>query len=260
MKKAYSVIKNIFVVLSLVCLFIFNTGCGLDTFYVISAPVNVVRQPYYTDTDHGERYFSFWTNEETNIDGFVFLGTDVYYKIYNSSSQMSTEVSVLQTLANDSEKSSTSPDKMMNATTSGGYGYKSLKAKGYNNQVLIPNENQNRLVYIRLSDYQSLEEFSARILIGGANGTNLYDSDTKVIPVRNTSDRRTFNFGRSGDLDKIPTSDDEDVKYTSTSTDEGKWYIAMFAVAVGYDATYTNYYSNILYLGSVTIDSNSYDN
>ena len=259
MKKAYNVIKNIFVVLSLVCLFIFNTGCGLDTFYVISAPVNVVHQPYYTDTDHAERYFSFWTNEETDIAGFVFLGTDVYYKIYNSSSQMSTEVSVLQTLASDSEKSSTAPDKMMNPTSSGGYGYKGLEAKKFNKSVLIPSENQNRLVYIRLSDYQSLEAYSARILIGGEYGTNLYDSDTKVIPIRNTSDGRTFNFGRSGDLDKVPTSEDEDVKYTSSSSD-GKWYIAMFAVAVGYDATYKNYYSNILYLGSVTIDSNSYDN
>ena len=47
---------------------------------------------------------------------------------------------------------------------------------------------------------------------------------------------------------------------TYKSTENGKWYISAFAVAVGMDATLTNYYSNILYLGSVTIDANSKDN
>ena len=58
----------------------------------------------------------------------------------------------------------------------------------------------------------------------------------------------------NSEYNKIPASDDVDTKFSSTSQSNDVWYVAMFAVAVGKDTNYTPVYSNILYLGAVTID------
>lgn len=256
MKKAYSKIKYIILLSVVMCLFAFNTGCGLDTFYIIEAPTSIVHQPIYNSIDASDRYFEFWTNESTEMEGFTFMGTEVYYKIYNSSSSMISDVNVLQTLSSDVDKSATAADKMINPTSSGGYGYKALKVDGNNTVPLIQPSSSNQRVYIRLSDYQAVDEYSARVLI---NGSYVNGSESKTVPVRNNSDRNTFNFGRTGSRDKKPNTSDEDTKISSSITDS-KYYISLFAVGVGRDATYTNIYSNILYLGSITIDSAEYDN
>ena len=255
-KKACIFNKWITLLVMIACLLLFNTSCGLDTFYVLNPPISIVHQPDYANESQDSKYFEFWTNENTQIAGFTFQGTDVYYKIYNSYSQMSSEINVLQTLSNDADKSATAAEKMINNTTSGGYGYKSLKVAGNLTTPLIPAIESNQRVYIRLSDYQNVEDYSARVLV---DGRYLNNSAGKTIPVRNTPDRRTFNFGRNGALDIAPTKEDDDVKFSSGMTST-KWYVAMFAAGVGIDASYQNYYSNILYLGSVSIDSSSYDN
>ena len=53
---------------------------------------------------------------------------------------------------------------------------------------------------------------------------------------------------------------DEDFNCSDTADEEGKYYVAMYAVAVGRDSTFQTFYSNILYLGSVTIDGKSENN
>jgi len=255
--KAYNRLKYILLLLSVICLFLFNTSCGLDVFYVISAPYEIVHRPSYDSTDFSDRYFSFWTNEPVSTTGFSFQGTDVYYKIYNNVDNMTSEVNTLQSLSNSETTSSTSANKLIDPSTGGGYGYSKLKVQEYYNEPLIPYTGSNQKVYIRLTDYQNLEEYSARILIGGSDGSNLYGSASKTIPVRDN--RYSFNFGRSGTNDKVPLSIDSDVKYNSETSDT-KWYVAMFAVSVGYDTSYVSVYSNILYLGSVTIDQAESDN
>ena len=50
---------------------------------------------------------------------------------------------------------------------------------------------------------------------------------------------------------------DEDVKGRASN---GIWYVNMYAVSVGRDASYTPYYSLVCHLGSVAIDENSEDN
>lgn len=260
MKKTCNVTGKIFCLLLITCLFLFNTGCGLDTFYMIDAPYSVIHQPTYDNIDYSYRYFDFWTNETVEIEGFDFRGTEVYYKIYNNYSQMSSEISTLQSLANDSEKNVTAADKMINPTDSGGYAYKELKVSGKYESPLIPATGVNQRIYIRLTDYQSMPDYSARICtIQDGEEKYLYESESKTIPVRNSSDIRTFNFGRSGQYDTLPTKDDNDVKIDTENKSE-YWYVAMFAVAVGYDYTFAVYRSNILYLGSVRIDATSQDN
>lgn len=256
MKKACNRIKYICLLSLVMCLFAFNISCGLDTFYIIEPPVSNIHQPIYNSIDASDRYFEFWTNESSDMEGFIFLGTEVYYKIYNSSSTMISEVNVLQTLSSDIDKSATAAEKMINPPTNGGYGYKALKIAGNDSVPLVAPADSNQRVYIRLSDYQAVEEYSARVLV---NGSYLNGSSAKTIPVRNNSDRNTFNFGRNGPKDKRPLTDDEDSKLSSSISDT-KYYISMFAVGVGRDSTYANIYSNILYLGSICIDSSSYDN
>ena len=250
-KKACQTLKKSLILCVGVCL-LFLTGCGLDVYTIIPAPYSTIHTPVYT-TEYDNRYFSFFTNEREfdNEGGVKFQGTEIYYKIYSSYSNMTSQTERLQSLASSDDTSSSASSTLI--TT---YGYKALKAQGYTDSPLIPYKGENQQVYIRLSDYGDLDAFASKILI---NNSSLIESENRTIPVRNTSDRTTFNFGRNGTLDVVPKNGDEDVNYTSMS-DGNKWYVAMFAVAVGIDYLYSPYYSNILYLGAVTIDADSTNN
>lgn len=254
MKKALKFkIKYFLIFFSFQCLFLFNISCGLDTYVVLKTPISTGKEVSYTTTDYSNMYFEFNTNEDPGNyypKDFTFMGTEVYYKIYSSYTTMNSEVSTLQTLAGSTETSASAPDRMINTVSSGGYGYKTLRTAGNNRMPLIPAKITNyQRVYIRLTNYQNLSDFAAVVTV---------DGNSIGTPVRYDRDY-TFDFGRKGSNDKTPLSSDEDVSYSSTSPD-GKWYVAMFAVGVGRDVTYTNQYSNILYLGSVTIDGTKADN
>lgn len=244
------------------------TSCGLDTYVIIDSPTTVINPPIYTTEDFTNECFEFWTNDSgasSYPSDFKYLGTQVYYKIYGSSSTLNSEVSFLQNLSNDSENSTKAPDKLLNPTSSGGYGYQPLQATNVeNNSVLIPyvEGKLSQKVYIRLTDYQNQDDFSARILV---DGKYLNGFSKKSVPVRYENDL-SFNFGRDGENDKKPIpyssstgSGDLDVNASSIPSN-GVWYVAMFAVGIGRDVNYSMQYSNILYLGSVAIDSNSVDN
>lgn len=246
MKKAFNIYKKTLLFILVVCFFLFNISCGLDTFYVIEAPYQLLNNPEYSSSEYSERYFKFVTNETASVDeGFTVTGTEVYYKIYASSSKMINDVNALISISNDDERSSSAPDKLKDT-----YKYKTLRIEN-NSNTLVPFTNHNQTVEIRLTDYQNISNYSSRVEI---------DSVIKGIPVRNLGGKNyTFNFGRNGENDKIPLKDDEDFDETNSSGD-GKYYVALFATSFGHDNTFTNYYSNILYLGSITIDSNSFDN
>lgn len=244
MKKIYSINKIVKMFVLCVYLFLFNTACGLDTFYIIDAPEKIHYQPLYNNTDYSSKYFEFYTKSNNNIEGFIFLGTEVYYKIYDSSSRLQNERESLITISQDLEKNAGAAEKLINE-----YRYVPLKVTGSNESPLIPASDSDQLVYIRLTDYQNADSFASKIKI-----------DNVLIgkPIRNMENKPyTFNFGRKGEYDVKPVSGDAD---TSISTSSKKYYVCLFAVGVGRDATFANYYSNILYLGDVTIDSESFDN
>ena len=252
--------RNPFLSYVITCFFILNffflSSCGLDVYYVMPSPVDDYQhQAQYSNTDFAENYFEFNTYETDfdNEGGLQFQGTEVYYKIYSNSSTMLSQVEALQSLAS-SDSSSTAAANRMITTNS----YQPLKALSYSQDTLIPYTGSNKKVKIRLTDYLDMDEFSSKITISKSTISD-EKTDTVLTPVRNLAERSTFNFGRTGVSDKVPKSEDEDVNYTSMS-DGNKWYVAMFAVAVGMDNLLTPYYSNILYLGSVTIDADSKDN
>ena len=90
MNKVHCRIKRFVLSLITVCLILFNTSCGLDTVYVIDAPGTVINEPLYSSAFEEDKYFEFITNERA-YEGINYLGTDVYYKIYRSSTTMENE-------------------------------------------------------------------------------------------------------------------------------------------------------------------------
>ena len=125
---------------------------------------------------------------------------------------------------------------------------------------LISAQGKNRTVYIRLTNYQDTKEFSARILI---DKEPLKDGAFELYPSRSGSNK-SFDFGRTEDDKEVnvePSQGDVDfVSGTFTDPENKKYYVNMYAIAVGRDTTYTNYYSNALHLGSVSITATEEDN
>ena len=255
----YSV--DIFLSLAVCCLLLFS-GCGLDEYYVVEGPVTSNHTPSVSDTKslgYDMRYFDFITRDSDNAalsgSGFNYLGTAVYYKIYNNYSTMNTASSAITSL-NSSTSYSAAADKMIDT-----YGYRELSTTSGTPSPLIPAGSNDRRIYIRLMNYQD-SEYTAKIIIG-------YNGDISVagtsVPLRNISGTHSFDFGRTTinpDLNKVPVNGDIDVNYSSSFSDTDKkfWYVDLFAVAVGRDTTYTKYYSKVLHLGSVYINTADEDN
>lgn len=223
--------------------FVFFNSCGLDTFYVIESPTDIIHEPSY-NSSYDECYFSFRTKESSQSGGFSFDGTNVYYRIYDSLSKMQSSVSSLQNLALNS--SDTAASSLIKTAASGGYGYRPLRSSDESSSILIENSGSDKQVSIRLTNYQD-GDYKAYIRIGTADAGK---------PLRESG--YSFDFGRNGSNDRMPVSGDAD--YSSSSSADNDKYVAMFAFAVGHDSAYSNYYSNILYLGSVKIDSSLPDN
>lgn len=242
MKKTHS-FKNqfsLFLIL-MMCLFIFNFSCGLEEYVIIAEPAGTDNQPN-TESSFNSKCFEFRTNENLGDDGFK--GTEVYYKIYNNYQKMINDISQLESIASDDDKKSNSYSTMISKE----YQKLTYRVDGENHgSYLVPAKKGKsyQRVYIRLTDYLDLDEFSAVIKI---------DDEVAGFPARYQDDL-TFNFGNSGINDLVPSSSDKDTSISGTST--GTWYVSMFAVGVGLDTNLTPHYSNILYLGSVSIVENS---
>lgn len=255
-----------------ICLFLYP-GCGLEGYCVVEAPARRYTNPTITPSgeasEYSESYFSFETNDEGNskISGnFKYMGTAVYYKIYNNYSTMNSHISTISSISSSTNSSSAFP-KLQS------YGYQELgvnkeklidddKKKSYS--PLIEADSTNRKIVIRLTNYNEPKnvdklkdwEYRAKILIG-VDGTG---SEKELYPMRQDN-TKSFDFGRknsSGDYDK-PKSGEDDVNY-GTASKENMYYITLYAVAVGHDNSFTNYYSNVLYLGSVAINASEEDN
>lgn len=242
---------------SKICFFLFLfTGCGLEEFPYLNAPVQPFRTRLYSDSAPEEQYFSFLTQENEN-PGINLLGTEVYYKIYNNISTLNSVQNSINSL--NSSTNSTSAAAALKDT----YSYKPLKLSNGNITPLIKKEgSNNKYVYIRLTDKNN-ESLKSAICVDSVpislfeNGKTpqLQYEGEPVYPRRYIDSKLTFNFGCDNvESDKIPNKDDEDVKWSDTFTEEHKWYVDMYAVTVGINtSTWTEYYSEVLPLGSVTI-------
>ena len=235
----------------LMCLFLFNLSCGLDTFEVIEAPYQITKKPEHNDVEEIQSYenkeFEFFTNESGNYSEITFLGTEVYYKIYNNFQTMYNERSGLIT-ASDSTSTSVSATQSLISK------YKKLRVSNeQKTDLLIPKSPSNSpiKVNIRLTDYDA--NYCAQIQVNGNPINSDYEHSR---PLRNMDSESTFNFDRDGDNNKIPADSDSDFSSGSFSK-PNIYYVCLFAVGTGVDMYYSPQYSKILYLGTVTIDSNA---
>lgn len=245
-----------------ICLFL-CPGCGLETLYYLDAPFHRQTNPTVSDSgdaaSYTEAYFDFYTNENQKVDeNLKYLGTAVYYKIYNSYSTMNSHFSSVNSISSSTNSSSAFPRLQS-------YGYQELGTKDMNGNErnispLIPAESSNQRVVIRLTNYQEPDQSSAEWNEYAYRAKIVINNVEKYVPMRNDN-TKSFDFGRknsSGDYDK-PKSGEDDVNYGTASKDD-VYYVTLYAVAVGRDNSFTNYYSNVLYLGSVAINASEEDN
>lgn len=245
-----------------ICLFL-CPGCGLETLYYLDAPFQRQTKPTVSDSgdaaSYTEAYFDFYTNENQKVDeNLKYLGTAVYYKIYNSYSTMNSHISSVSSISSSTNSSSAFPRLQS-------YGYQELGTKDMNGNErnispLIPAESSNQRVVIRLTNYQDPDQSSAEWNEYAYRAKIVINNVEKYVPMRNDS-TKSFDFGRknsSGDYDN-PKSGEDDVNYGTASKDD-VYYVTLYAVAVGRDNSFTNYYSNVLYLGSVAINASEENN
>lgn len=251
---------NFFLLFLAGCFSFLTFSCGLDVYYVMEAP-EISRTANYSTEDWTERFCSFVTPVMEDTE-FKFLGTDIYYKIYNNVSEVidggSGEAGKLYNMSVDDDNKMNSASRMIDT-----YGYLPIRAKGNSHSPLIPSASKKQLVKIRLTNYGKgdSKEGIAGITVSDIGSSN----ETPFgVPLRASEvGDYTFDFGRSlrNDSNKFPLETDQDVKIAAQFTENGTFYVALFAVAVGLDTiTYTRNYSNIVYLGSFAIDANSEDN
>ena len=212
-----------------VCLFLFPC-CGLEEYYVLEAPYQKFSSPDASTGSSGldftGTYFGFYTNDSDNstssASAFKYMGTAVYYKIYNNYSTMNSQISAVSLISSSTNYSSAFPRLQS-------YGYQELGVEGRNVSPLIPaSGGKNQKVFIRLTNYQEPAKNSDKWKDYAYRAKIVVDNDEKYIPMR---------------------QDNNDI-----------YYVALYAVAVGYDNSFTNYYSNVLYLGSVPINAAEEDN
>ena len=242
------------------------TACGLDTFYYLDSPLYAT-SPVTTDNeDPVKDFFSCRTNEESSTgdnylyfsssSDFRFLGTEIYYKIYNNLSTMRSVESSVSSMISSTSSYSSAADYLIESK-----GYKTLKTSSGSVFPLVKagSSPDNRYVYIRLSNYGSGEDYKSAICIGNYvidrydPSASLNVDGVEVFPRRNSNSAYGFSFSTTDEANPVPSRDDSDVTYSETTTEEGVWYVDMYAVSVGRDASYTLSYSQPYLMGAVKI-------
>ena len=233
-------------------------------YYDLTEPKSTLNYPVYSTEDPLKKYFEFRTNDSSNESSgtFVYSGTAVYYKIYNSQSTLSSHISTLDSL-NTSTNTTAAATRMIES-----YGYQQLKlgtfSRNSSNDIeissvsvepLVAAASSNRTVNIRLWDYN--EEYPAQVKIGSSSDT-LADLIANAKPVRSLGNKSFFFYSDDFAQSQVPLSDDEDVQYTTSTTDDKTWYVNAYALAVGHDEAFTQYYSLLLHLGTITISSEDF--
>lgn len=243
------VIRNISLIF-IQCFLFLTLSCGLDTFEVIEPPSKNI-YPDYPDVLMSENddimvenfFFKFTTTEEVTYSEYSFKGTDIYYKIYdNKQIAKSQMINLVNLISNDEIISNDVESRLRN------YGYVSLKHSGQTTETLIPSIGLNRTVEVRLNTYSDINPYIK--LDNVSLGNNVY-------PIRNLSSNsvdKTFDFKKnSSESNSLPKNDDQDFNNNENSS-VNKYYVVAFAAGVAKDIYFNNQISNLIYLGSISID------
>jgi hypothetical protein len=223
-------------VLSLAVLFF---SCGIEDYTLLEPPSgSVVSNP----GDATYRYFSFRPAADSSSS---FQGTEVYYRIYASEVDRSTDTALISSA--NTAYSSSGFNKMASLE------YEKLGFKRLDDEkssILIP-KNYTAWIYIRLYTEGTGDDMSAGIRTSEP-------AETIATPLRSVK-KKTFGFYRTDHYpdatdDDVPKYDDRDVKAPASSSTDG-WFVNAYAVSVGQNAeTLAPIYSQVLHLGYIQIE------
>ena len=177
MKSAgrFNTIKLIFLFFSFCALFI---SCGLDTIILIDPPTIRDNSPTYSTEEYAILYIDFQTNESSanmNIEGGAFLGTDVFYKIFNNYKDATSYQSAIENL-NTTSNGDAAAARMIDT-----YKYQPLlkkvrRADGtvlqVSDSVFVPQKGSSRKIYFRPLTYASSDAIDLRSSIAIPHGYN----------------------------------------------------------------------------------------
>lgn len=210
------------------CLVFFNLSCGLDIIEYYEPPYVTINPPEPENIDSNQKYISFRTNNSENTS-ISFKGTNVFYKIYNNREDARNDRDKLKSISQN-DYSGTSAEILI---TNDKYKY----AKLNNSNILCPKS-------------ESGSDYDVRIDFTDSNRFALIIDGKEQKPLR-AVENKEFNFDSS-----YWTYENEqrdfDVKYNSSSATD-VWYVQFFAASVGLSSTLTEQYSNIVYLGCISL-------
>ena len=237
----------------------FLCTCGLDTFYYVDSPVSDGHIASYSSDDPVSNYFSCRTTEESPSENQYmfgssecsFLGTEIYYKIYNNYSTMTSNQSSVESMSSNSTQTSAAASYLIDTK-----GYKPLKLSTGSLYPLIKAESspQNRFVYIKLTGGEPIC-LSTSPMNTYTPGNELKVDGIPVFPRRYIDSAKGFDFGHD-DSSPLPLQTDEDVTWSENPSEEGVWYVDMYAVSLARDVDYVLQYSSPYWMGSVSIRAN----
>lgn len=232
------------------------TSCGLDTFYLLKGPLTFINRPEISNITPDNNFVEFETYENQNLPGdFSFTGTVVYYKIYASKDTATSDINTIDSKNNDSNYGAAAELLLSK-------GYKELRTDTSGDSAfLIANTGTTKRVKIRLTDYNLKSDLNPAADTIASIYINNVDIGQKPRRCETVNRKNLkFNFGRSTSDDESPLPDSNDVDFDHASVSDGMYYVNMYALAIGHDVTFKNYYSNVLYLGTIKICSSSENN
>ncbi len=226
-----------------------SIGCGLETVHTLNSPSSSIHTPAYNDGgDYSSHYFEFVTAPKPADPEITYLGTSVYYMIYSNSSVMVSRNATISSL-NTASNYSAAAERIIS------FGYKKLGALGgYSGDSVIKGYD-GQVIRIRLTNYGSSNDFKA--VIQKKSGSSY---DDIAVPAR-VGNSLTFDFGRTkyDTRNAVPVSGDEDF-YSGSFSKKNVYYVDLYAVAEARNIDFSTFYSNVLHLGAVAIDSSMEDN
>lgn len=133
---------------------VFFMSCGLEETIKVEPPVKTVSTPLYSDTDYSNRYCGFVTVEEKNSE-IEFTGTEIYYKIYNNYSALTSQRSAI-TSVNTASNGTAAATKLIET-----YKFQTLRTypEIEDIAVFVPSENSDRVIIFRPKSYKGQEEY-----------------------------------------------------------------------------------------------------
>lgn len=233
--------KKIWMIFSWFFLLLIFSACGLDTFYYLNPPISMtfIDEATSLSNDPTKQFVSFKTASNADSED-VFQGTSVYYKIFNSTSQLLSNKTSIENI--DSEYTNQGIERLIS------WGYQPLTTDKVTTANLVP-AGDVKVVSIRLynqtQDSTGNYENPAEITVDGQN---------IGVPVRSVEDK-TFSFNltaESNSIYSLPVEGQEDVSF-SAGVGTDTWYVALYAVSTGMSPSLTPVYSQAVYLGSLSV-------